>query len=425
MKNTIYILIAVALASCSMPTCGFGQSTSGNVTNDAFSTFDSAVPPPFLAPASAPGQASLTPAGSDISLPAAEQFNVQHHVPQPAIPAPAMAEASSVTAAQFPSAQPQSYQSQSYQPPLRQQHVPQQEVAVNVSHPFLRYWGVPNDPQTKIVGKPMTVAQLLTGTRSPGVREQLLRAYWDLSGLLAIYHFRCETERQATSASGRQQDGMAALLYEQRRTAEMEFIKQQWNLAELLRQYKGQRLRESELPIPADFPLSPRFQTFADKIARSERTQYLGRMIPLQEQLIESKNGTWQAASGMDWNLRTMAFLDLTKAIIEYNKMIAEYALETIPSNVSSQQLVRVVVRQSGSGTVLPQAQTPQMAEGITLTHYEAAVRETPMGIPAQPVGQMAYEYQIPALPARSTTPASEAPVDKEVEAASEMMLNF
>jgi hypothetical protein len=259
-----------------------------------------------------------------------------------------------------------------------------------------------NDGQTKIVGKPMTVAELFVGTRSSAARCQLLQTYWELSGLLAIYHFRCETERLAIGAMGTQQDGTMTLLREQRRTAEMEFIKQQWVLAELLKQHKGRTLRESELPIPSDYPLYPRYQTFADKIARSERTQYLGRMIPIQEQLIESKNGTWRAASEMAQsasqpffmvsNQRTMAFLDLTKAIIEYNKMIAEYALETIPPNVSQQQLVRAVVRLPGGNAVPVQSQIPQAATGeITLTQYEA-----PVGVTAQPVEQVAYEFSIP-----------------------------
>jgi hypothetical protein len=253
---------------------------------------------------------------------------------------------------------------------------------------------MPNDPQSKITGKPMTVAELLAGTRSSAARNQLLPAYWELSGLLAVYHFRCETERQATRA----QEGMMTLLREQRRTAEVEFVKQQWVLAELIKQYKGQAPHSTEMPIPADFPLYPRYQTHADKIARSERTQYLARMISIQEQLIESKNGTWKAASAMA-NLRTTAFLDLNKAIVEYNKMIAEYALETIPPNVSHQQLVGAVVRLPKHNSAPEQPQFPQMAtQGITLTNYDA-----PISIPAQPVAQIGSEFQI--TPASITMP--------------------
>ena len=427
----IFVLIAIALLFCLMPTRSFGQPALGNVANDAFSAVGSdSVPPPFPAANFSPAQASLTPTAPEVPLPAANPAVDQFYAQQPKVPAAAAAAASPATAAQFPRTQAQP---QSYQPPERQQRVPQHETAVSTAvHPFQQYWGVPNDPQTKIVGKPMTVAELLAGTRSTPVRCQLLRTYWELSGLLAVYHFRCETERLATGTGGIQQDGMITLLREQRRTAEMEFIKHQWVLAEFLKQCKGRSLRESELPIPADYPLYPRYQTFADKIARSERTQYLGRMIPIQEQLIESKNGIWQATSGMDVNQRTTAFLDLTKAIIEYNKMIAEYALETIPPNVSPQQLVRAVVRQSGGNPSPLQSPTPQMAAGgITLTHYESSTGKTPMEVPAQPVEQMAYEYQIPTLPMRNAVPeeesepAAETPANPEGKTTSEWILNF
>jgi len=341
----------------------------------------------------------------------------------PEVPVPVMAEPNPVTAQQFPSmmSAPQQ-QFAAHQQPTQpsQQQVPQQptqlwnpphevEIAVNAEHPFRQYWGVPNanaptgltTGQTKITGRPISVAELLAGTWSPVARTQLLQAYWELSGLLAIYHFRLETERLASGAMGQQQD-MMTLLREQRRTAEIEFIKQQWVLAELLTLHKGQALRESELPIPSDFPLYPRYQTHADILARTERARHLGRMIPIQERLIETKNGTWRAASEMIPGAsqpffvvsthRTMAFLDLTRAIVDYNKMIAEYAMETIPPHVSQQQLVGAVVRlpRTNTDAVPEQSQAIQMAtEGIRLTQYEA-----PVGVPAQPIAQVAHEFQ-------------------------------
>jgi hypothetical protein len=255
-----------------------------------------------------------------------------------------------------------------------------------------------------ITGKPMTVAELFAGTRSSMARNQLLQAYWELSGLLAIYHFRLETERLASGVMGQQQD-MMTLLREQRRTAEMEFIKQQWVLAELLKLHKGQEFRESDLPIPADFPLYPRYQTHAEILARTERARHLGRMIPIQERLIETKNGTWRAASEMIpsasqpfsvvSNHRTMAFLDLTRAIVDYNKMIAEYVMETIPPNASHQQLVGAVVRLPRTDTVPVEPQALRMAtEEIRLTQYEA-----PVGVLAQPVAQVAHEFQTMPVP--------------------------
>ena len=413
------VLIAISLLFGLIPAYAFGQSTLGSMS-DVFSGLDP-LSPPAVAAIPAPAAASSVPLMTETSEPAGdsavpntaipnvEDFFAPQREEQPAVPASAAAEVSPLTANPYSSAQSSPYQ-QSAQQSLQQRALSQRElmqrewvqrdVAFSADHPFQQYWGVPNGPQTGITGKPMAVAELLAGTRSPSVRGQLLQAYWELGGLLAIYHFRCENERLAMGTGGVQQDGMAALLREQRRTAELEFIKQQWFLAELLKQYKGRTLREPELPIPADYPIYSRYQTFADQIARTERTQYLGRMIPIQEQLIESKNGTWKAMSAMSQpasqpffvlsNQRTAAFLDLTMAIVEYNKMIAEYAMDTIPPNVSTEQLVGTVVRKPQGNAIPVQPQASQLATGgVTLTQYEV-----PMGVTAQPVAQMGYVYQ-------------------------------
>ena len=416
----VLILIAICLWFSLVPTPSFGQPLPGHVAGGAFPVFGSSLdsdPLPVTAATAEPAPAFFMQTVPAVPAPAATFHDAApsaspavepYYVPaQPEVPIPVTASVTPVTANQLPQGQHQ------FQQPLQQplQRSVQHEIAVNTEHPFRQYWGIPNDPQTKITGKPMSVVELFAGTRSSAVRCQLLQAYWELSGLLAVYHFRCETERLASGAAGMQQEGMMTLLREQRRTAEVEFIKQQWILAEMLKQYKGRTLRASELPIPADYPLYPRYQTYADKIARTERTQYLGRMIPIQEQLIETKNGTWKAASEMVQsasqplfavsNQRTTAFLDLTNAIIEYNKMIAEYALETIPPNVSPYQLAGAVVRLPRGGETMPvQPQTQRAAMGeITLTQYEM-----PPEVTAQPVEQVAHEFQPEFQPALDTS---------------------
>ena len=409
----VLILIAICFWFCMAPIPSFGQPTLGPIGNNDFSAFGS-TPLDFptlqqatsmLEPAQVPAVQTM-PEVSGTAIPFAGTF--AQSIP----PVPAEAPVSPATANQYSPIQSPPYQ------PL-QPHSPQREIVVNLDHPFRQYWGVPNDPQTKITGKSTTVAELLAGTRSSTVRTRLLQTYWELSGLLAIYHFRHESEKLASSAIGQQPD-MMTLLREQRRTAEVEFIKQQWVLAELLKQYKGYSLRESELPIPADYPLCPRYQTHADQIARTERTQYLGRMIPIQEQLIESKNGTWKAASEMIPNAsqpffvvsnqRTMAFLDLTKAIVDYNKMIAEYALETIPSNISQQQLVGAIVRSPKVDAAPAQPQTQTATEGIRLTRYEV-----PADVLSQPVQRVTYEFQT-EHPSASIPPSLPLPERIETE---------
>jgi len=430
-QDVFYVLtlLAISLWFCLVPTPAFGQPPLGPIGSSTFSAFDS--PPPLdIPPLSA--EPAIVPVVQSVPEISAVPFAGSLAQQQPGIafasselPVSVAAAPSLTTANRFSQMQSQ-----------HQLRNPQHEVAVTMDHPFRQYWGIPNDPYTKITGKTMMVAELLAGTRSPVVRQQLLQAYWELSGLLAVYHFRCETERQAGSAAGQQQD-MMILLREQRRTAEVEFIKQQWVLAELLKQHKGRTLRESELPIPADYPLYPRYQTHASQIARTERTQHLGRMIPIQEQLIESKNGTWRAASEMIpsaaqpffaiSNQRTMAFLDLTKAIVDYNKMIAEYALGTIPSNISSQQFVGAVVRLPKGNAVPIHSQVSQVAtESIRLTQYEA-----PAEVTAQPVEQVAYEFQVDyqSPPVPPSFPIPEVIETREPEfvpaAASSFLMDF
>ena len=441
----VLVLIAISLLFCLMPAHSFGQTLPENA-NEIFPTLgsaiDSALPPMPTnaepAPASfglnTPGFALQTPDSAHSTPEPVHAFTQTKTLPE--VPVPVAAPVSPQTGNQFSTLLPSAPQQQQQQPPLLR--TPQRETATTTEHPFRQYWGVPNDPQTQITGKPMTVAELCAGTRSPLVRCQLLQAYWELSGLLAVYHFRCETERQAIGAGGAQQENMLTLLREQRRTAEVEFIKQQWVLAELLKQFKGRTFRASELPIPADFPLYPRYQTHADKIARSERTQYLGRMIPIQEQLIESKNGTWKAASGMAQNAsqpffvlstqRTAAFLELTKAITDYNKMIAAYATETMSPNVSLQQLVGAVVRVPQHNATEATSQSLAADESLTFSpsgqgyagqdirfaHYEVQ-HGVPSGLMAQPVQQVGYEFVSPpnVVPVEKFDPLIESVMDR------------
>ena len=407
----ILILLAICLLFCLKPTHGFGQPTVGSIAGNDFPVFDTTMESTFAPQPAAVTPTALTPVpvAAPVS-PVVEQF---YAPATPEMPVPVAASASPVTANQF---SPAPAQQQPVQP-----RTPQRGVVVDADHPFRQYSGVPNDPQAKITGKPVTVAELFAGTRSSAVRNQLLQAYWELSGQLAVYHFRCETEKLASGVAGQQPD-MLTLLREQRRTAEMEFIKQQWVLAELLKQYKGRTLRESELPIPIDYPLFPKYQTHASKIARTERTQYLGRMIPIQEQLIETKHGAWKAASEMVPNVsqpffvissqRATAFLDLTRAIVDYNKMIAEYAMETIPPNVSPHQLVGAVVRLPKGNAAqmqLPSFQTTfqTATDGIRLTQYEV-----PAGVTAQPIRQVSDEYLSAPLP--PSLPTSEVSDSEE-----------
>ncbi|MDR3181990.1 MAG: hypothetical protein LBT89_03570 [Planctomycetaceae bacterium] len=184
-------------------------------------------------------------------------------------------------------------------------------------HPLAKYLRMPSESLSRITGKALSVEDLLKGARAAAARQQLLQAYWELSGRLAAYHIQRDHNLPAT------------------RIAELEFIKAQWNLAEQLKRHKSIDCTEKDLPIPTDYPLYQRYETYADKIARTERTEHLSHLIPIQEQLIEAKMQTQ----------RIDDLLDLTTTIVEYNKMIAEYASATVASSISNEALVGAVIK--------------------------------------------------------------------------------
>jgi hypothetical protein len=63
-------------------------------------------------------------------------------------------------------------------------------------------------------------------------------------------------------------------------------------------------------------------------------------------------------------NQRTGSFLDLVEAVIEYNKMIAEYTSETVASNVTGYRLVGALIELPKWGSAIPApAVTPKPTE--------------------------------------------------------------
>ncbi len=230
-------------------------------------------------------------------------------------------------------------------------------------HPLAGYLDVPGARENALIkGKSLSIAQLLENVQNPGTRRVLLQSYWELTGKLAEFHCRLQAEQQAGGASAPRDmkaAGTLNLLRQQRRAAEIEFVKQQWQFAELLRRAKGDApvVAEENLPIPMDYPLFKAYETHADKIARTTRSRHVGRMIPIQEQLVQSRleacrdtfelHGSIPASSQellSMLNQRTEAFLNLIEAIVDYNKMIAEYTSETIPPGISQYRLVGALI---------------------------------------------------------------------------------
>jgi len=240
----------------------------------------------------------------------------------------------------------------------------------DVQHPFHSFYEIPKQPGTLITGKPISVAQLFAGVSSPAVRSRLLQKYWELAGLLVEYNVRLDAEMQcqkwlSDSAGDVQRQNVFSLtlnqIQQQRKSAELTFIMTQRHFAEMLKPYRQNITEKDNLPLPADFPIYKRYETYSEKIARSERAVLLGHLIPIQEQLLNSKMAESVAAHAMiqntmqqlpqnprdlifTLNQRTEAFCGLITAAIDYNKMIAEYVSETVGSGVSQYRLVSAVI---------------------------------------------------------------------------------
>ncbi len=242
---------------------------------------------------------------------------------------------------------------------------------------FAAFFVAVMDANSAIKGKPLTLAELLEGVRGSQARQQLLRAYWALSGKLAKYNFRILTEQNVsawskTNSTDEILSTALKMASQRRRAAELAVIQEQWQLVEQIKRHKAIVLTEATLPIPCDYPVFKDYTTHAEKFARSQRSQQLGRMIPLQEQLVASQMASaslsiqllskMQIRSGDSGllmnaaNQQSQLCDEMIAAIISLNDMIGEYATETVGASVSHDQFVGTLIELPKTANPLPNA---------------------------------------------------------------------
>ncbi len=476
------ILLVVSLLIASLPALSFGE--------DGFGSF-AGTPTPAntgatygVAPAAPPG-----PAPSANTLPISPNPIPPATVPAaPAASAPPVRNAMGV-ADQRPTLsvdptkprigrQPTLQQTIAQQTTIQKLLEPTQQMlrdrpdllrsVVSENHPFYNYYNLPeppknpNEPKSAIEGKPFTVAQLLEGVWGPNQREALLEAYWELAGSLVEYNIRFNAERQIqnwyfeakSSGNAQRADeffGAFHIAQQQRRATEFTFLKKQTQLVEQLQSIRGSaNLKPEEYPIPCDYPSAKKYVTYAETLARTPRAKLLSRLIPFQEQLIDARKNERAAAerffqatlknrqgSVQDWvsvlNQRTGAFVELTGAVVDYNKMIAEYTSETIGSNISTYRMVGALIelpKFEGGTPDVPNSTKPPVATSQMNTfsdngpppgpHGRPGHHPGPQGPPAPPTTTFATEpnmlTQAPPseqpfqLPAPTMTPAMPSP---------------
>lgn len=316
------------------------------------------------------------------------------------------------------------------------------------NHPFAYYFETPKPGQSTITGKPMPVAELLDNVSSPTVRKDLLRKYWELAGLMVQYNIRIDAElcvkrwidQGRISTDRNILMPTYSLAQQERRAAELDFAKTQIQLAGLIKQSTGKTLEADDLPIPCDFPIYKKYATYLDQIAHTERSQYLGRLIPLQEQLIGTKTAGSKAANDIlqgsiqngqvgsrdlvfALNQRTVSFCELVDTVIEYNKLIADYTAETVGPGVSRYRLIGAIIelpnftanlqnaaenpRLSQSPTPIDSIAVPSMSPPPTVTQAPSRTVATsePSGIDLAsyvPQANPTISSVQPAIPPRS-----------------------
>lgn len=246
----------------------------------------------------------------------------------------------------------------------------------------LRLDGDPVDPNSKVIGRPLTIYEMLQSVHSPKVRSRLLRSYWDLSGAIAKYKIAVNRWNQIAfwnkeSSGGTLQgnnpfSAAQKMAESQMKTAELRVIQKQDELSSLLRQYGVYRpvvpanQKEEQLPpIPTDFPLIGAYNTQVNQLVRyrqvPSRATRLDKSIALQKQIIDSKLNELDAAmqysalvdrnNGGDHGIissylqQMSTFEDCVDEVVLYNQMIAEYVGETVGSEVVGRRLMKTFLR--------------------------------------------------------------------------------
>ncbi len=232
-----------------------------------------------------------------------------------------------------------------------------------------------------IKGERLTLQRALAGT-SAAARLQATDAYWRLVAAVAEYHYAWEERDHLVRLRARAED--ASLLRTAQagaaasaQTAQVAASVMQMRLAELAGLPAG-----GQPPLPADLPHLGTYRTYFEEMfggrAAPGRTRLIHRTLPLRRQAIEIRatavtaaDDAWLAAaeayaSGrIDLAAVLAARRDLTeqrrgllRAIVEYNRDIAEYAVAVADPGASSDALVGMLIKRA-SATASPANPAP------------------------------------------------------------------
>ncbi len=254
--------------------------------------------------------------------------------------------------------------------PVRTELVPIPES--NVFSAFLK---MPDPVRSDIIGKKMTLADFIKNTGNAYARSQRVQDWWSLTEKFAIYNVcltRLQDVQLCMDRSANRNDPFSVsnqqAAVNEMKIAELAFTEAQFSLCarypELYSSLRGtfqmnakdrKEALKSVLPVPSDVPSVSEYNTRKEEIAKNRplsfRARYLAQTIPLQFQSVCARiEGSNQAYAGLKalfqkpnvsnevlftaLDRATEAKIEMVRAIIEYNKMMAEYSAETVSANV-------------------------------------------------------------------------------------------
>ena len=249
---------------------------------------------------------------------------------------------------------------------------------------------------TKVKEKEIYLHEILAGVHSPDRRQELTKAYWNLSEKMLCCYVRAAQIKRLQHAQSQLSANQAASeeislalqqVSLQYQALELEFIQEQYRFFALQTRYGtrtnyityrqtngsayGQPLvtattdSQSDsapvLPVPADFPLAVPYHTKTEELKKirtlSQKSLLLGRTIPLQYEAIVARVAAKNYADNQ-W-LTTIKFgqspvtqiealakneTELIKAIAEYNNQITDYVTETFGAGIPENRFLAAIL---------------------------------------------------------------------------------
>jgi hypothetical protein len=278
-------------------------------------------------------------------------------------------------------------------------------------------------------GKPLALAQVVERSSGTAQRIRAVQAYWKLAAQVAAYHAALDDRTLFSRLNTADRTALAAQLAAEAavRRAELDVVNAQSELADAAGLTDAQAL-------PADLPLvseyRTEFTTLYSSGAAPSSLRHIDRAMPYHlkdvraraDAVVAAQQAVQTVAEGVSSRQATMAELlevhrhyaaqraAFSAAVLDYNAMIAEYALHVAP-NHSTPTIVSMLIKTkpAAARTVAPASVRPASAESAIADHAPAIIHdEQPHYGAPEPASRMARN------PVRYTLPADEAVTSEE-----------